>query len=258
MRNTLLAAILVLLLGCESPNNAKQTLDAGYKSLDAREFDEAMARADQQLQESPSGTGAAEALYLKGRALEQKTASSPQEGRQQMMDARDAYREALGMHPGPRLEARLHAGIANASYFTDDYTTAQTEWTTAYPGFEDAAVKSFMLYRVGLCQQRLGQFAQADQTFAQVEQQYPGTDAAKRARDHTGFKSFTVQLGTYASSGTADAEISKLRKQGVIPGKSVNASGNTVISLPPVSNYSQAMDLKNRFVATYPNAMVLP
>src|SRR5262249_30203788 len=152
-------------------NNGKQTLDAGYRALDAREFDEAMARADQQLQESPSGAGAAEALYLKGRALEQKTAASPQEGRQQMNDARDAYRQALGMQPSPSLESRLHAGIANTSYFTDDYATALAEWTTALPGFADPAVKSFMLYRVGLCQQRMGQFAQADETFGQVEQQ---------------------------------------------------------------------------------------
>jgi len=163
-----------------------------------------------------------------------------------MTQARDVYRQALSQQPSPQLEARLHAGIANTSYWLDDYSTAIAEWNTAYPNLEDPAVKSFVLYRVGICQQRLGQFAQADQTFGTVQQQYPSTDAAKRARERLGAKGFTLQLATYANAASADAEIAKLQKQGMSPSRGKNAQGNTVVSIGPMANYAQAMDMKNR------------
>jgi hypothetical protein len=42
-----------------------------------------------------------------------------------------------------------------------------------------------MLYRIGLCQQRLGQFPQADQTFAAVQQQFAGSDFVLQERQQT-------------------------------------------------------------------------
>ena len=89
MRNSLLVAIVVLIAGCNSDNNAKQNLSAGYRALEERQFDEAMARADQHLAESPGRSGSAEALYLKGRALEQKQPAG------------------LGRHPPARPMARI-------------------------------------------------------------------------------------------------------------------------------------------------------
>jgi len=152
----------------------------------------------------------------------------------------------------------LHAGIANTSYWLDDYGTAISEWSNAVNSFDDPAVKSFMMYRIGLSQQRAGNFAMADQTFANVQQQFPSTDAAKRAHEHQGYKAFTVQLATYANGASADAEIAKLQKQGIRPAKSRNPQGNTVISVGPIASYPQALDLKHRFASVYPQAVILP
>jgi tetratricopeptide (TPR) repeat protein len=212
--------MIVLLVGCNSDNKGGQT---------------------------------AEALYREGQALETK----PDAGRQDFMAARDAYTQALQLQSSPELDARIRAGLANASYWLDDYPTAIREWTTAYPNLADDATRSFVLYRIGLCQQRLGQFGQADQTFAKVQQEFPGTDAAKRAGQHQGIKGFTVQLATFANPKSADAEIDKLRRQGVAPAKAQSATG-TVVSVGPVQTYAQAMDLKNRFAATYPQAVIVP
>ena len=257
MRNTFWIFPILLVVGCNA-DNTKNNLSAGYQALDSQQYDEAMARADQQLNESPTGASAAEALYLKGRALEQKTVGSQQDARQNMQQARDAYRQALAQQPNPQLEARLHAGIANASYWLDDYGTAVSEWSAAIDSFDDPAVKSFMLYRIGLAQQRSGNFGMADQTFANVQQQYAGTDAAKRAREHQGYKAFTVQLATFANPTSADAEMAKLQRQGITPSKSRNPQGNTVISVGPIASYPQALDLKRRFASVYPQAVILP
>jgi TolA-binding protein len=258
MRNTVLVAIIFAMIGCNSDNNTKDNLGAGYSALESQNYEEAMARADEQLTQSPSGSTAAEALYLKGRALEQKTFNSQTEAREAYTHARDAYQQALAQQPSPALEARLHAGVANTSYWLDDYSTAVAEWSHAIEGFDDPAVKSYMLYRIGLSQQRLGNFAMADQTFGRVQQEFPGTDAASRAREHQGYKGFTVQLATFANPASADAEVSKLQKQGIMPGKSRNAQGNTIVSIGPVPSYSQALDMKRRFSSTYPQAVILP
>jgi tetratricopeptide (TPR) repeat protein len=223
MRNTLLLAMISLVVGCNSANNKD-----------------------------------AESLYMRGQSLEQQPAASPQQARQNYEQARDAYSQALQTNPPAPLAAKLHAGLGNASYWLDDYSNAREQWLAAYPATEDPATKSFMLYRVGLCEQRLGSFEQADQTFAKVQQEYPNTDAAARAREHQGFKGFTVQLATFANSTTADSAIATLRKQGVNPAKSVNRQGNAVVSVGPVPNYRLAVDLKNRFAPTYPQAVILP
>ncbi|HEX3358208.1 MAG TPA: tetratricopeptide repeat protein [Tepidisphaeraceae bacterium] len=253
----LLILSVVFFTGCNADNTTKENLTAGYQALDARQFDEAMQHANQQLQQSPSGPGSAEALYLKGRALEQNTVA-PDQVKSTRQAARDAYQKALQQDPAPDLQRLLHAGIANTSYFLDDYTTALEEWSAAYPSFDDPIVRSFMLYRIGLCQQRLGQFAQADQTFANVQQQYPGTDAATRSHEHQGFHSFTLQLATFANSRTADNTLDALRRQGMMPTKAVNAQGNTVVSIGPIPSYQQALDLKTRFLPAYPQAIILP
>jgi tetratricopeptide (TPR) repeat protein len=258
MRYSLLLTVVLLIAGCNSDNNTKPNLDAGYQALEGQQYDEAMARADQQLTESPTGASAAEALYLKGRALEQKPIGSQADARNNFSQAREIYQQALAQQPAPPLEARLHAGIANTSYWLDDYATAVTEWSAAYPNFDDPAIKSFMLYRIGLSQQRMGQFGLADQSFASVQQQYPGTDAAKRAREHQGFKSFTLQLATFASGTSADSDISKLQQQGVRPTKARDSHGNTIIAVGPFSSYSQALGEKLRFTSIYPQAVILP
>jgi tetratricopeptide (TPR) repeat protein len=261
MRNSVwITAIIIslgMLAGCES-DNSKQNLTSGFQALDAQQYEEAIARADQQLTESPTGAGAASALYLKGRALESKTAPSQPESRANLQQARDCYQQALQQQPDRKLEALIHAGIGNTSYWLDDYATAVSEWSAAYPNFDDPAIKSFMLYRIGLSQQRTGQFAMADQTFANVQQQFPGSDAANRAREHQGYKSFSVQLATFNNPSSADAEIGKLQRQGVMPSKARDARGNTMVSVGPFPSYSQAMGMKLKFASTYPQAIILP
>jgi tetratricopeptide (TPR) repeat protein len=223
MRNTVLLVIISLVIGC-----------------------------------APTTNKDGEALYLQGQSLEQQQAANPQQARQNYEQARDAYNQALQMNPPAALTAKLHAGLGNASYWLDDYGNAREQWLAAYPATDDVATKSFMLYRVGLCEQRMGSFPQADETFAKVQQEFPNTDAAARAREHQGYKGFTLQLATFANSATADNAIATLRRQGVNPTKSVNRQGNAVVSVGPVTNYRQAVDLKNRFASTYPQAVILP
>ncbi len=265
MRNLLSAGLSILFVissciagGCSSDGEARENLASGYQALESKNYDSAMSAADQQLSKALGGPGSAEALYLRGRALEQRQAGSPQQSKSDWQAARAAYQEALGQKPSPQLEAHIRAGLANVAYFQDDYATAMREWATAYERLDDPDAKSWVLYRLGLCHQRTGNFAQADKLFAQVQQEYPNTLPAQRAREHQGARAFTVQLATYSDPKTAEQALMLLRRDGVNATSVVDPRGRTVVRVGPLPTYPQAVSVKQRYAERYPDALVLP
>src|SRR5690349_9516323 len=54
-----------------------QRLRANFNSPDQAAFDRTIAAADQYLQHNPTGLGAAQALYLRGRSFEQRVKKDP-------------------------------------------------------------------------------------------------------------------------------------------------------------------------------------
>src|SRR5262249_54634650 len=158
-----------------------------------------------------------DAWYLRGRALEAKPPANNAEARSNFSAARDAYQQALRFNPTQPLAGHIHSGLANASDWLHDFATSQTEGALCYYLLSDPSSQSYTLYRIGLCQQRLGQFSEADQTFARVQQEFAGSEAAEKSRKHLGFRAFSVQLATYANPRTADAAVQSLQQQGVNP-----------------------------------------
>jgi len=244
--------------GCGADPKSRQQLNAGYAALENRQYDQAIAGADEYLRSHPSGPGSAEALYLRGRALEQKPADSLEQARANLQAARGAYIEALGRSPSRKLEAYVHASLANVAYFQDDYATAISEWSAAYGMLEDESIKAWVLYRIGLSRQRLGQFADADAAFEAVMQRFPNTVPAERARQRHGARAFNVQMATFAQSNSADAAISELRAQGVPVHKQIDSRGRSVVLVGPLASYQQAQAMKARYAGRYPDALIVP
>jgi tetratricopeptide (TPR) repeat protein len=255
-----LIVAVFLSTGCAADKVDKDQLNAGYADLDSAHYDEAIAVADQQLAKNSNGKseGTAEALYLKGRAFEQRVKSSRGEAGADMNTAADCYQRALGMSPVPSLEANIRTSLGNVQYWRDDYSSALQEWTRAYELLNTPDMKSFVLYRAGLCQQRLGQFDIADKTFAAVQERFANSDAANRAREHQGFHSFSVRLATFSNPQSADAALLSLRKGGAAANKQSDAKQRSIVTVGPVGTYAQAQALKARFIAQYPDAMIVP
>src|SRR4051794_3411379 len=96
MRNTLHFSLLVVfslvVIGCVD-QSGRQSLQNGYAALDSRQYDQAITEADNFLAKSPQGQGSADALYLKGRALEERATNSDdaQRAKQDLQAARTAY-----------------------------------------------------------------------------------------------------------------------------------------------------------------------
>lgn len=245
--------------GCAGSPDEQAQLEKGYQDLDRRQYDAAIASADAFLASNTSGgAGSAEALYLRGRALEQKVAGNPQESRQNLASARSAYVDALKHNPSPQLEARIRASLANVAYFQDDYNTALEQWTSAYDKLEQPETRAWVLYRIALSQQRLGRFPEADKTFAAVQKRYPNTIPAQRARERAGAAGFFVQLGTFRSAAGADRATGTVRSQGMAPVRLTDTQGRHLLRVGPFRSYAQAQAVKSRFAGTYPDAMIIP
>lgn len=252
---TLLLACL--LAGCAN-DPAARMLSTGWQQLNAGQTEQALATSQNILTEMPSTPRAAEVHYLKGRAYEAKVASSPGEQRQNLALAMGAYDEALKHSPDNRLSGRIYSGVANVCYWQDDYSNAWRNWVKAFDLTDEPETKSYILYRIGLSQQRLGRFDEADKTYAAVIQEYPQSDAARRAAQKRGARGFGVQVATFASPQTADNAMNTLRREGFVPSKSATTSGNTVVTVTPFGSYQQAQAAKMRLAGLFPDAVVVP
>ncbi len=247
------------LIGCGPDPAAKDQLRSGYDALERRQYDQADAVAHAYLNKTPHGPGSAEALYLEGRVREARAeyAGDPAQAHAQMEAARDAYNQGVAVPAVPAVQARLHAGLANVAYFEDDFGTAVREWQLAYPNLEKAEDRAWTLYRIGLCQQRLGWFEQADRSFETVIQQYAGTEPANRSAAHQGARGFYVQVGAFTDASHADKTVGALRAQGLNPQKATEP-GKQVVRIGPVPSYADARALKVRLSAQFPEAIITP
>jgi len=245
--------------GCQTADASnKVNLDNGYRALDARDYDQALVNAESYLRGDPAGKGVAEALYLKGRALEGRAAATSSEGSANFAAARDAYQQSLAAVPNKQLMGLVHSGLGNTNYWLEDFDAAARNWAQAFDEMEDESAKAFILYRVGLCMQRMGDFAGADQRFSSVQQQYTGSDAANRAREKQGFKEFNVQVATFASAPTANGTIAQLQKDGLTVRKGADSRGMIIVSVGPYPNYAQASATRTRIAMKYPSAIIVP
>jgi TolA-binding protein len=217
-------------------------LDPGYAALEQKDYNAAIAKADAFLAKTPHGPGSAEALYLKGRGLEGKNTAGVTEAQAKanLQAARTAYIQALELNPPRPLQSYIRASLGNVAYFQDDYPTAAAQCLAAADGLDDPTVKAWALYRAALSQQRLGQFAQADQTFARVQRQFPGTEPARRSQEHRGARAFYVQLATFASAAGALEAAAELHRRGVTATPAPGPQGHSILRAGPNASYPQA------------------
>jgi tetratricopeptide (TPR) repeat protein len=245
--------------GCSPEQGDKDNLTAGYSALDSRQYDEAINRADQTLSKSQQGESSAEAFYLKGRAYEQRAKPDVRGATSDLDTAASYYQQALTLGPAKSLEGYIHASLGNVDYWRGDYSAALQQLSAAYDLVDSPDLKSFILYRAGLCEQRMGQFEVADKSFKAVEERFPGSEAANRAREHEGFRSFSVRVATFSTPEGAELALQSLRGTGVgdVQRKDLS-NGRSILLVGPEATYTEALAMKVRVAGQYPDAMIVP
>ncbi len=246
----------------QAANRAVESGRAASKTGDMatadRYADEAIADAGSYLRGDPYGTDAANAFYLQGRGYELKVAAGPTEASGNLSQARSAYQLALGRSPSSQLEGNIRASLSNVAFFQDDFASAIDQASQAMKMIDSNEVKSLLLFRIGVSQQRLGEWTTADQTFNTVVQKYSRLTAAEAAREHTGERQFYVQIATYNSPDAADKALLQLTGTGTIVTRRSNAQGRTVADTGPFATYKDAKRAKEQLGPAFPDALIVP
>jgi len=254
----LMLGILAGGLGCQNAKDT-QNLQQGYGALDLKDYQRAIAAADDYLQKHPTGNGAAEAAYLRGRAFEQRTKGSDAEAQANLREARASYEQVLTLMPSRQLEAYTRASLGNVAYWMNDFGAAEINWTSAYEKLEPGDLKAWVLYRTGLSQQRLGKWEAADDTFAQVEKEFPKSEPAARAASHQGARAFYVQVAAFSSPQPAEKLVATLRGQGYPVGRyEKKEKGLQLVMAGPLKRYDEAVVMRNRLGEQFRDAVIVP
>jgi tetratricopeptide (TPR) repeat protein len=248
--------IFALVASCTGDLQSRQELDSGKKALDFGQTDNAIRDADAVI--SSNDTPAlAEAYYIRGYAIEIRPKPDNAAAAHDFAMARQSYSRGLTYDPRPTIAGRLHVQLGNVCYYQEDYSAAIPEFTAAYAILESSQPKDLVLYHIGICEQRLGRFDDADRTFQRVQQDYPNCAYAAPARAHQGIRGFYVQLGAYSQSRDIDNAARAVSAAGSAPLKT-SQKGLTIIRTADVPSYGQAEQLRDRLAAQYPDARVMP
>lgn len=258
LRKGVLALTSLLLLSLAACQSANTSLQEGGEALKARNYDDAAESADEVLATTESGPVRAEALYLRGRAFEERPAEGAGELASNLMTARLAYVEALRNSPSPKLATYIHTSMGKVAFFQEDYPAAERELLQACNTAGSDDNRMGILFFLARSQQRMGRFADADANFATLIHDYPRTDWAIKANEVRGARTFYVQLGAYSSIANADAAAAAVRKRGVNPIRLVDSKGRQLLRVGPCASYAQASTLRSRLADTYPGAIILP
>ena len=111
---------------------------------------------------------------------------------------------------------------------------------------------------MGVSQQRMGRYTEADTTFKAVESRYPGSEMAKRAGTHEGVRNFYLQLATYNTPAGADRAIEGMKNSGLSLTKRAGVAGQTVVNAGPFPSYDAAKEVRVRMAGQYPDAIIVP
>ena len=243
----------------KNPKAGPAPLQRANAALAAKDYPAVITAADEQIA-SPENTAKsrAQAFYLKGRAVESRPKAVPSAANADLAAARALYEQALAQKPPEPEESKIRSALANVAYFQDDFTTALGNWNAATKNLPTQEDRAWAMYRIGLCQQRLGRFDQANNTFEQVQRTYPGSEQARRAKEHAGSTSFRVQVATFAKAEPADQVIQKLRARGLTPAKQADLQGRNVVVVPNLPTYQAAKEARAKVLHDFPDALILP
>jgi hypothetical protein len=111
---------------------------------------------------------------------------------------------------------------------------------------------------MGVCQQRMSRFTEADTTYQAVQARYPGSEMAKRAKAHQGVRDFYLQLATYNTPASADKAMEGLTNSGMNLSKRNGDAGRTVMMAGPYSSFDAAKEVRGRISAQFPDAIIIP
>lgn len=200
-------ACLAFAAGCnQQPLNAEgeRLFRVGHKDYEQGRYSQADKSFTQVIDKNPQSWALSEVYYFRG--LSRLSMG-------QRKEAKDDF--ARGASRKGRLVAQVYCAIALANLEYEDGSDARAvhlyQQILRQDGLDDVPVDA-VLYRLGVSQQRLGRWSDADETLAKLIHEYPDSTLREAAQRRFQAAFFTVQVGAFADRRAAEALAEKLRQ----------------------------------------------
>jgi tetratricopeptide (TPR) repeat protein len=233
----ILATLVPLLLaaGCQPQpqTSGEQLLRAADASYRQGDYQETVRQAGAFITQHGGAEAIGEAHYLRGLAyarLRDRTRAK--------LDFEQALNRAR------RSDLRPLARVSLGNLYFENWQLAQAarlyEQTVA--GLPDQPPKAEVLYRLGLCHARLGNWERARGYFSRALHLFADSDVAPAARRYVAASGFTVQCGAFADWQNARRQVEMLKQQGLAAEQRMDTHG--VYHLVQVGRYRTYEDAR--------------
>lgn len=252
-----LASLLfvVAVTGCNTLSDQQQlTLTQGEQAFRNKDYAGATRQLSTFLAESKDRPEAARALYVRGMAY----ALSGHRA-----EAYTDLRAAARASTDPQLTWQPAAVLGILFFEDENWDAAAQLLSAATTRMPAAAPMDALLFRTGVCYERMGRWAAAQTPFRRIVSQFPGGPYAANAERRVQLQAdhFAIQCGVYSRSENANELVATLRQSGLSPSVSVEQRRGTpcyVVLEGRYASYQQANQALARIRGSVPDAVLWP
>jgi tetratricopeptide (TPR) repeat protein len=199
----LVCASLLLAGGCAGtlpPSGVAllQEVENSYRHGDCRGT---ISKADEFIALHGGTEPAGEAFYLRGLAY-----ASLKDRKK----ARENFEQAIVASHRADLAPLAHVALGNLAFEDGQLDQAAAQYRPVIDQLPNEAPKDQVLYRLGQCYARLGQWRAGQTWFSQLTTLFPASALEPLARRYLACDSFSVQCGAYLTAAEANAKVAEL------------------------------------------------
>jgi len=247
--------VVVILAGCaESQEQRRVSLVQGEQAFANRQYDAAIGQLTAYLNEAHDQPDAGRALYVRGMA-EALSDRRPQAYSDLEHAAHDAH--------DTQVTWRAQAVLGVLRFEDQQWAPAAQALGSAVGAMPAGPPMDALLFRLGLCAERLGQWGAAQTQYRRVVGEFPQGTYAGLAQRRLDLKAdhFAVQCGAFAQVQNASAQVAQLRQGGLAAQVQRDVRGGSapyVVFVGRYGTYAEAVDALGRVRAIVPDAVIWP
>ncbi|MBN2447486.1 MAG: SPOR domain-containing protein [Phycisphaerae bacterium] len=197
-----------LLVGCAGQTLNEGWLEAGERSYEAARYDEAITKLTQYIESDPPAEDLGRAYYV--RALSFAKSNRRSLAHEDLLHCFQTARD-------PDVVWRSCVLLGTLYYEDEKWANAAHAYTGAITRMQEAPPLDDVLWRLGVCHERMGQWGQSRTDFQRLVLQFPNSRLANDARRRLAISAdhFAIQCGVFSSQTSADELTRQLARQGM-------------------------------------------
>jgi tetratricopeptide (TPR) repeat protein len=249
-----LLALVALSAGCQQQTNRDlaegiRQGDANYRQGNYVGAERDLSRA---IQADRSAPEAAEAYYIRG-LTRLKQSKIPA--------AEEDFICAIQLGNRNDIKANCQVCLGSIAFERENYVSAYKYYAAAAENLPQISPNDWVLYRLSVSAQKIGQWDSGRQYLAKLIREYPEGEAARLARKRLHYSCFTIQAGSFRQPAGARALMVQLQRQ-FLPvraeAQQVGSDVHQVVYVGRFRDFKSAREMLDKVRKTVPDALILP